>query len=176
MGRLPGRPSTTLWVRARAPLSACWKGSVGRVGSDDGRESGDGGVRSALVSFPRVTLKTDAEGRRSACHSVTGHVTDTPGAAWVDVAIHEWELEGEGWEDLHPHDETTYLLAGELVIECEGDSVTLHPGDAAVVRGGHLGRYLAHGYARMLAIYGPNPSGAQSSRFRSFRFDDTAGA
>jgi hypothetical protein len=25
----------------------------------------------------------------------------------------------------------------------------------------------------MLAIYGPNPSGAQSSRFRSFPLDDT---
>ena len=50
------------------------------------------------------------------------------------------------------------------------------PGDAAVVRGGHLGRYLAHGYARMLAIYGPNPSGMPSSRFRSFRLDGTAGA
>ncbi|MGI9163126.1 MAG: cupin domain-containing protein [Mycobacterium sp.] len=146
------------------------------MGSDDDAESVDRGGRPALVGHPRVTLKPDAEGRRSDCQSVTGHVTDNPGAAWGDVAIHEWELEGEGWEDLHPHDETTYLLAGELVIECEGASVTLHPGDAAVVRGGHLGRYLAHGYARMLAIYGPNPSGAQSSRFRSFRFDDNAGA
>ena len=51
--------------------------------------------------------------------------------------------------------------------------MTLHPGDAAVVRGGHLGRYIAVGYARMLAIYGPNASGAQSSQFRSFRPDDT---
>lgn len=142
------------------------------MGSDDG----GGGARPALVRYPGVTLKPDDRGRRSDCQTVTGHVTDAPGAAWGDVAIHEWELEGEGWEDLHPHDETTYLLAGELVIECDGASVTLHPGDAAVVRGGHLGRYLAHGYARMLAIYGPNPSGVPSSRFRSFRLDDTAGA
>lgn len=146
------------------------------MGSDDGGESGDRGVPPALVSYPRVALQPDGEGRRSGCRTITGHVTDGPGAAWSDVAIHEWELEGEGWEDLHPHDETTYLLAGELVIECGGASVTLHPGDAAVVRGGHLGRYLARGYARMLAIYGPNPSGAQSSRFRSFRLDDTAGS
>ena len=145
------------------------------MGSDDGGESGDRGVRPALVGYPGVTLRPDGEGRRSGCRPVTTHVTGAPGAAWGDVAIHEWELEGEGWEDLHPHDETTYLLAGELVIECEGTSVTLRPGDAAVVRGGHLGRYLAPGYARMLAIYGPNPSGAQSSRFRSFRLGDTAG-
>ena len=143
--------------------------------SDDGRDSSDGGgARPALVFYPRVTLKLNSDGRRSGCETITDHLTDNPGAAWNDVAIHEWELEGEGWEDLHPHDETTYLLAGELVIESEGVSVTLRPGDAAVVRGGHLGRYLASGYARMLAIYGPNPAGAQSSHFRSFRHDDTA--
>ena len=138
------------------------------MGSDDG-----GDVQPALVRYPRVTLTPGAHGRRSGCETITGHLTDDPGTAWTDVAIHEWELEGEGWEDLHPHDETTYLLAGELVIESDGISVTLHPGDAAVVRGGHLGRYLAHGYARMLAIYGPNPGGAPSSQFRSFRLDDT---
>lgn len=134
---------------------------------------GGGGMQSALIHYPRVILKLNSDGRRSSCETLTDHPTDRPGAAWNDVAIHEWELEGEGWEDLHPHDETTYLLAGELVIESEGTSVTLHPGDAAVVRGGHLGRYLAQGYARMLAIYGPNPSGESSSRFRSFRLDGT---
>ena len=126
-------------------------------------------AESALVRFPRVSLKPGAGGRRSGCRTITGHLTDSPGAAWNDVAIHEWELEAEGWEDLHPHDETTYLLDGELVIESDGESVTLHPGDVAVVCGGHLGRYLAPRYARMLAIYGPNPSGAPSSGFRSFR-------
>lgn len=140
---------------------------------DGGDASDAGGVQPPLVLYPRVTLKPGAHGRRTGCETITGHLTDTPGAAWSDVAIHEWELEGEGWEDLHPHDETTYLLAGELVIESDGTTVTLRPGDAAVVHGGHLGRYLAKGYARMLAIYGPNPSGAQSSHFRSFSLDDT---
>ena len=130
-------------------------------------------ARAALVRYPRVLLTPDAGGRRNGCETLTGHDTDEPGAAWDDVVIHEWELEGEGWEDRHPHDETTYLLAGELVIESNGTSVTLRPGDAAVVRGGHLGRYIAKGYARMLAIYGPNQSGAQSSDFRSFILDDT---
>jgi len=144
------------------------------MGSVDGGVSGDdGGARPPLVRYPRVTLKPDVDGRRTGCETITGHLTDEPGAAWNDVVIHEWELEGEGWEDLHPHDETTYLLAGELVIESDGTSVTLRPGDAAVVRGGHLGRYLAKGYARMLAIYAPNPSGAQSSHFRSIILDDT---
>ena len=128
--------------------------------------------RPALVFHPRVTLVADAGGRRSDCRPLTTE----PGPAWDDVVIHEWELEweleGEGWEDLHPHDETTYLLAGALVVESEGASVTLGPGDAALVRGGHLGRYLAHGYARMLAIYGPNPSGESSSHFRAWRLDD----
>ena len=132
-------------------------------------------ARAALVRYPRVLLTRDTDGRRNGCETLTGHDTDAPGATWNDVVIHEWELEGEGWEDLHPHDETTYLLAGELVIECEGESVTLLPGDAAVVRGGHLGRYVARGYARMLAIYAPNPSGAQSSDFRSIVLDDTTG-
>lgn len=126
---------------------------------------------TALVHFPRVTLTPDSHGRRSECASLTGHRTDDPGAAWTDVVIHEWEMEGQGWEDLHPHDETTYLLAGELVVESEGVSVRLGPGDAALVRGGYLGRYLAPGYARMLAIYGPNPSGAPSRGFRSWSLD-----
>jgi mannose-6-phosphate isomerase-like protein (cupin superfamily) len=97
-------------------------------------------ARAALVRYPRVTLTPDADGRRNGCATITDHDTDDPGTAWTDVAIHEWELEDQGWEDLHPHDETTYLLAGELVIESDGVSVTLRPGDAAVVRGGHLGR------------------------------------
>jgi hypothetical protein len=40
------------------------------------------------------------------------------------------------------------------------------------VRAGHLGRYIVKDYARMLAIYGPNPDGAQSSGFRSFTIDE----
>ena len=136
--------------------------------------SDDGSGRPAVGLSPRVTLKPGADRRRSGCETINGHLTDAPAAAWSVLLIHEWELEGEGWEDLHPHDETTYLLAGELTVESEGMSVTLGPGDTAVVRGGHLGRYLARGYARMLAIYGPNPSGAHSSHFRSFHLDDAA--
>jgi uncharacterized cupin superfamily protein len=143
-----------------------------RVSPHFERVTGEDDRMTALVHYPRVTLKPDSHGRRSECASLTGQRTDEPGSAWTAVVIHEWELEGQGWEDLHPHDETTYLLAGELVIESDGSSVTLRPGDAAVVRGGHLGRYLATGYARMLAIYGPNPSGAPSSGFRSFPIPD----
>lgn len=123
----------------------------------------------ALVFYPRVRLEPDARGRRSGCEPLAA----ASGTAWTGVVIHEWELDGEGWEDLHPHDETTYLLAGRLTVESDGVSVTLGPGDAALVRAGHVGRYLAAGYARMLAVYGPNPSGETSSHFRSWRMDAT---
>ncbi|MEI6374648.1 MAG: cupin domain-containing protein [Actinomycetes bacterium] len=120
-----------------------------------------------LQSFPVVALEPDSDGTRNACRDIIV----PPGTAWDGFALMEWELEKAGWQDLHPHDETTYMLEGELEIESEGVTVILRPGDAVTVRGGHLGRYVARNYARMLAIYGPNPTGAESSSFSSWRVE-----
>ena len=85
---------------------------------------------------------------------------------WFDFALSEWDLKAAAWEDFHPHSETNIVLEGELHIECDGRTVVLHPGDTARVASGRIGRYWAPVYARMLAIYGPNPDGLQSSAFK----------
>jgi len=122
----------------------------------------------SLLFHPRVKLPLDERGLRASCKVMPGF----DGPSWDGIMITEWEMEREGWEDFHPHDETTYMLAGEMIVECDGVSLTLGAGDAATVRAGHLGRYIVKDYARMLAIYGPNPDGAKSSGFRSFTIDE----
>lgn len=76
---------------------------------------------------------------------------------WSDFVFSEWELEGGTWTDLHHHDEHNYVIEGELHVESEGTTVVARPGDTVTVRAGHLGSYSAPTYARMVAVYGPNP-------------------
>ncbi|MEO6820937.1 MAG: cupin domain-containing protein [Candidatus Nanopelagicales bacterium] len=87
---------------------------------------------------------------------------------WADMALSEWELQGSGWTDQHPHDETNFVIAGELHIECDGQEVVLGPGDCARVPAGAVGRYWAPVYARMLAVYGPNPAGTRTEYGEQF--------
>lgn len=76
---------------------------------------------------------------------------------WSDFAFSEWELEAGTWTDLHHHDEVNFILEGELHVESEGTTIIARPGDTVTVKAGHLGSYSAPKYARMVAIYGPNP-------------------
>ncbi|EMY35233.1 hypothetical protein D477_005491 [Arthrobacter crystallopoietes BAB-32] len=85
---------------------------------------------------------------------------------WNNFALSEWELESCAWEDFHPHDETNLVISGELHIQADGKTVVLHPGDAARVKAGRVGRYWAPTYAKMVAIYGPNPVGMDSHSFK----------
>lgn len=79
---------------------------------------------------------------------------------WHGFALMEWELRGDTWSDLHPFDEVNYVLEGELHVRSSGATVVAVAGDAVRVPAGELGEYRAPSYARMLAIYGPNPQGA----------------
>lgn len=85
---------------------------------------------------------------------------------WHDFAIAEWSLEGAVWEDFHPHPEYNYVLEGELHIAVDDQEVVLQAGDSATVPSGKLGRYWAPRYARMLAVYGANPEGLESTDFK----------
>lgn len=77
---------------------------------------------------------------------------------WSEFALAEWELERAGWSDHHPHTETNVVISGELHVRCDdGPVVIAATGDTVTVPAGVVGRYWAPGYARMLAIYGPNP-------------------
>ena len=70
------------------------------------------------------------------------------------------------WTDHHPHDEVNYVLSGELHVTSDGETVVAGPGDTVRVPTGSTASYAAPTYARMLAIYGPNPDGAESGEFR----------
>jgi ethanolamine utilization protein EutQ (cupin superfamily) len=86
-------------------------------------------------------------------------------AGWDGVALSEWELTAAQWTDRHPHDEINYVLDGELHVECDGETVVARRGDTVRVEAGSTGTYSAPVHARMLAIYGPNPDGAESDSF-----------
>ncbi len=74
-----------------------------------------------------------------------------------------WELRASSWGDCHPHDEVNYVLAGTLVVECDGVTLEGGAGDTIRVPAGLPARYHAPEYARMLYVYGPNPEGRLST-------------
>jgi ethanolamine utilization protein EutQ (cupin superfamily) len=92
-------------------------------------------------------------------------IIDADPGGWSGIALSEWELNAAAWTDRHPHDEVNYVLAGELHVKSDGETVVAGPGDTVWVRAGSLGAYTAPVHARMLAIYGPNPDGAESDSF-----------
>jgi ethanolamine utilization protein EutQ (cupin superfamily) len=92
-------------------------------------------------------------------------IIDADPAGWAGVALSEWELNAAAWTDRHPHDEINYVLSGELQVASDGETVVAGPGDTVLVRAGSVGTYTAPVHARMLAIYGPNPDGAESDSF-----------
>ncbi len=99
-------------------------------------------------------------------------IIDQPGPAWTGFALMEWELHAAEWTDRHPHDEVNYVLAGQLHVESDGETVVGGPGDTVVVPAGSRATYAAPTYARMLAIYGPNPEGLASADFEFRTLDD----
>ena len=90
-------------------------------------------------------------------------VLEPSSEAWHGFALSEWELTAAGWSDRHPHSETNIVLAGELYVESGGVTVVATAGDTVTVPAGQVGRYWAPSYARMMAIYGPNPDGETST-------------
>ncbi|MFF2111822.1 hypothetical protein CJ179_42410 [Rhodococcus sp. ACS1] len=81
---------------------------------------------------------------------------------WSGILLAEWELTKAGWEDVHPQDETNYVLDGELHVETGGSTVIARKGDSVQVVAGQIGRYWAPRYARMLTVQGPNPTGIEA--------------
>jgi len=90
---------------------------------------------------------------------------------WTGIAMSEWVLDKAEWIDRHPHLEVNYVLEGELHVESGGQTVVATAGDTVVVEANAKGRYYAPVYARMLAIYGPNPDGAESDSFAYKEYD-----
>ena len=92
-------------------------------------------------------------------------IVDPDDAGWQDVAVMEWELTAAEWRDRHPHDELNFILEGELHVESDGTHGRGRSRRHRPRPGGSHGRYWAPVYARMLAVYGPNPDGSESDSF-----------
>lgn len=90
---------------------------------------------------------------------------------WTGGLLAEWELEGAGWEDNHPHEEYAVVVEGELHVECAGIKHVLRPGDCIRVPAGQTGRYSAPLYARMIGVWGPNPVGEPTEHGLCFAVD-----
>lgn len=59
-------------------------------------------------------------------------------------------------------DEDRVLDALDAGVTCDGETVEAVTGDAVRVPAGSIGRYWAPEYARMVAVYAPNPQGLES--------------
>lgn len=92
---------------------------------------------------------------------------------WTEPVIVEWELTAESWTDQHVHDEYAYILEGQLFVECNGVTVEATKGDMVCVPAGSTGRYWAPTYARMLGVYGANPTGEPIANVTFKRLDES---
>ena len=84
------------------------------------------------------------------------------GGGWAhteQLVIGEWSLTAAAWTDRHQHEETNWVLDGELHVTCEDRHEVVGPGQAVVVPPGALARYAAPVHARMLFVYGPSLDG-----------------
>ena len=68
-----------------------------------------------------------------------------------------------------------YVLEGRLFVACDGETVEAVTGDVVRVPAGSVGRYWAPEYARMVAVYGPNPHGLESRVHAFTRWEPSAG-
>jgi mannose-6-phosphate isomerase-like protein (cupin superfamily) len=84
------------------------------------------------------------------------------GSGWPQLAMGEWSLDRAEWTDEHPFDEVNYVLEGRLVVDCGGETFEAGPGEVIQVLAGSTAHYHAPEHARMVYVYGPNPSGQES--------------
>ena len=76
-----------------------------------------------------------------------------------ELVIGEWSLTAAAWTDRHQHEETNWVLEGELHVTCDGQRQVVRPGEAVIVAPGALARYEAPVHARMIFVYGPSTDG-----------------
>jgi quercetin dioxygenase-like cupin family protein len=91
-------------------------------------------------------------------------IVPAPSTGWAQLAMGEWTLAESGWTDRHPFDELNYVLEGRLLVECDGEVLEAGPGETIQVFAGSAAHYHAAGHARMIYVYGPNPTGEPSEQ------------
>ena len=75
------------------------------------------------------------------------------------LVVGEWSLTAAAWTDRHQHEETNWVLEGELHVTSDGRTAIVRPGQAVIIPRGALARYEAPVYARMVFVYGPSVDG-----------------
>lgn len=96
-------------------------------------------------------------------HEDSPRMAGRPALSTSSLLMGEWSLSAAAWTDRHQHEETNYVLEGELQVECDGTTNVVGPGAFVVVPAGSRARYAAPVYARMLFVYGPSTDGHASS-------------
>jgi quercetin dioxygenase-like cupin family protein len=76
-----------------------------------------------------------------------------------ELVLGEWSLTAAAWTDRHQHEETNWVLEGELHVTCDGHTEVVGPGRMVIVPAGTLARYAAPVHARMIYVYGPSTDG-----------------
>ena len=62
-------------------------------------------------------------------------------AVTEQLVIGEWSLTAAAWTDRHQHEETNWVLEGELHVTCDGRTAIVRPGQAVIIPPGALARY-----------------------------------
>jgi ethanolamine utilization protein EutQ (cupin superfamily) len=96
--------------------------------------------------------------------------------ATEELVLGVWSLTAAAWTDRHQHEETNWVLEGELHVTCDERTEIVRPGQVVLVPPGHRARYAAPVYARMLFVYGPSRDGhaATDTRYEELLPDDEA--
>lgn len=81
------------------------------------------------------------------------------------VTVGEWSMTRAAFTDRHQHVEVNTVLEGELVVECDGATHTLGPGETIAVPAGAKARYCAPEFARMVYVYGPGEPGMTDAAY-----------
>lgn len=96
----------------------------------------DGGPMTARADRPRMT------GGRA--------------VATDELVVGMWSLTAAAWTDRHQHEETNWVVEGELHVTSGSRTEVVRAGQAVIVPPGAPARYAAPVYARMLFVYGPS--------------------
>lgn len=75
------------------------------------------------------------------------------------LVVGVWSLTAAAWTDRHQHEETNWVIEGELHVTCERRTEVVRTGQAVIIPPGARARYAAPVYARMLFVYGPASDG-----------------
>jgi mannose-6-phosphate isomerase-like protein (cupin superfamily) len=120
-------------------------------------------IKGDVVSKPKLVTSSDLVPMKPTTPGLRFRwiVPPTP-EGWQNPPISEWTLTEAGMSDLHPHEESAFVLEGELHVEVDGHTVIAGVGDYVTVPAGSTGRYWAPKHARMLSVYGANPTGMKS--------------